>query len=79
MKVALEGPLNRFLQQTFLLYNYESLYQTDEQRKRQGPRPLISNNFGNITTLRSIEGLLLNHPLFGMYCLSKCLILVIIT
>ena len=65
MKVALEGKLIDFLQQSFLLYNYETLYETEEQRMRKGNRPLITNNFGNLTTLRSIEGLLLNHPLFG--------------
>ena len=66
MKVAVDGKLASLAEgQTFELYNYENLYQTDEQRERQGNRPLISNNFGNLTTLRSIEGLLLNHPLFG--------------
>ena len=65
MKIALEGKLTELMQQSFLLYNYETLYQTEEQRKRQGNRPLISNNFGNLTTLRSVDGLLLKHPLFG--------------
>ena len=65
MKVALEGKLTKFMQQSFLLPNYEFLYQTTEETKRQGNRPLISNNFGNLTTLRSIEDVLLNHPLFG--------------
>ena len=66
MKVALQGKLTGLMQESFMLYNYEHLYQSEEQRNRNGnSRPLISNNFGNLTTLRAIENHLLYHPLFG--------------
>ena len=65
MKVALQGMLTGLMQESFQLYNYDHLYRSGVQRNRDGPRPLISNNFGNLTTLRAIENQLLHHPLFG--------------
>ena len=70
MKVALRGKLTGLMQESFLLYNYEHLYRSVQQRNRDGNRPLISNNFGNLTTLRSIENQLLYHPLFGKNMLT---------
>ena len=65
MKIAIDGNIAGLIQDDGLLYDYESLYQTKEMRRRNGPRPLISANFQNITRLSSISNLLLNHPLFG--------------
>ena len=65
IKVALEGKLTALMQQSFQLVDYEHLYRSKEQRDRDGHRPLISNNFGNLTTIRAIEDLVLHHPLFG--------------
>ena len=57
------------MQQSFQLVDYEHLYRSKEQRDRDGHRPLISNNFGNLTTIRAIEDLVLHHPLFGNFIL----------
>ena len=65
MKIALEGKLTELMQQSFTIVDYEHLYRSTEQRNHDGHRPLISNNFGNLTTLRAIENQLLYHPLFG--------------
>ena len=67
LKVALEGKLTSIMQQSFQLVDYEHLYRSTEQRDRDGHRPLISNNFGNLTTIRAIEDLVLYHPLFGNF------------
>ena len=47
------------------LQNYEISYRTSDQMLKFGPRPLISANFMNLTNIRSIEDILLHHPLFG--------------
>ena len=65
MKIALDGKLADMIQGDHLLYDYESLYQTRDMRRRLGHRPIISANFQNITKLSSIAYPLLNHPLFG--------------
>ena len=60
------------MQQSFQLVDYEHLYRSTEQRNRDGHRPLISNNFGNLTTIRAIEHLVLHHPLFGKFSNLIC-------
>ena len=67
LKLALKGKITDAMQQSLLYRNAESLYQSDREQKLFGPRPIISANFGNISTLRSIENLLLYHPLFGKF------------
>ena len=71
IKIAVDGKLANFLQDDGLLYDYESLYQTKGMPNKDGPRPLISANFQNITRLSSISNLLLNHPLFGKKILFR--------
>ena len=65
IKIAVDGKLADMIQTDSSLYDYESLYQTKEMRRRHGHRPIITANFQNITKLSSISNLLLNHPLFG--------------
>ena len=65
IRIAIDGKIAGLLQDDGLLYDYESLYQTKDSIQKNGPRPLISANFQNITKLSSISSLLLNHPLFG--------------
>ena len=65
LKLALKGNVADIMQQSLLYRNAESLYQSDGEQTRLGPRPIISANFGNLRTLRSVEHLLLYHPLFG--------------
>ena len=59
LKLALRGKIADLLQQPVSFMNGESLYQTDREQARLGPRPIVSANFGNLTTLRSIEDLIL--------------------
>lgn len=65
LKLALTGKMTDAMQQSLLYKNAESLYQSDREQAALGPRPIISANFGNISSLRSIENLILYHPLFG--------------
>ena len=67
LKLALKGKITDAMQQSLLYKNAESLYQSDREQAHLGPRPIISANFGNISTLRSIENLILYHPLFGNF------------
>ena len=67
LKLALTGKITDAMQQSLLYKNAESLYQSDREQAVLGPRPIISANFGNISTLRSIENLILYHPLFGNF------------
>ena len=67
LKLALTGKITDAMQQSLLYKNAESLYQSDREQAAFGPRPIISANFGNISSLRSIENLILYHPLFGNF------------
>ena len=67
LKLALTGKITDAMQQSLLYKNAESLYQSDREQAVLGPRPIISANFGNISSLRSIENLILYHPLFGKF------------
>ena len=69
IKIALkEGFVSDLMQAPNILsqlQNYEISYRTSDQMLKFGPRPLISANFMNLTNIRSIEDILLHHPLFG--------------
>ena len=71
IKIALkEGFVSDLMQAPNILsqlQNYEISYRTSDQMLKFGPRPLISANFMNLTNIKSIEDLLLHHPLFGKF------------
>ena len=70
IKIALDGILANMIQGKLFgygitdLYDYESIYQSNQMRQL-GHQPITSANFMNITTLSSVSNLLLNHSLFG--------------
>ena len=67
IRIAVKGKLSEMYQPTSFSYqDYESVYQSQEQIKRNGFRPIISANFMNITNIKSIDHLLMHHPLFGI-------------
>ena len=70
VKLAVKGKLSDMYQPSSgfsaNLKDYEGIYQTRLQRKRNGPRPIISANFMNLTNINSIDQILMNHPLFGL-------------
>ena len=71
IKIALkEGFVSDLMQAPNILsqlQNYEISYRTSDQMSKFGPRPLISANFMNLTNIKSIEDVLLHHPLFGKF------------
>ena len=66
IKLAVKGKLSEMYQPSVDPQNYESAYQTTEQRKRNGPRPIVTSNFMNLTNIKSIDRVLMDHPLFGL-------------
>ena len=71
IKLALRGKLSDLIQIGAMkladnLENYESLYMTSQQIKLVGPRPIASANFMNLTSIRSIDHILMHHPLLGL-------------
>ena len=68
VKLAVKGKLSDMYQpgSEASYQDYESVYQTTQQRKRSGPRPIISANFMNLTNINSIDQILMKHPLFGL-------------
>ena len=68
LRVAVKGKLSEMYQPSSLDYqDYESVYLSQEQITREGFRPIISANFMNITNIKSIDHLLMHHPLFGIH------------
>ena len=69
IKIAVkEGIISELLESPNILsqlQSYEISYQTSEQMKHLGPRPLISANFMNLSSIASIDDILLRHGLFG--------------
>ena len=66
IKLAVKGKLSEMFQPAAFAYqNYESTYMTTEQRIRNGPRPIVTSNFMNLTNIKSIDHVLMDHPLFG--------------
>ena len=52
------------IQSLLLTFTY---FQDEKTRKKEGNDYLVSANFMNLTTLSSMEHLILDHPLFGQY------------